>query len=97
MGLWVFPNKADSMNLSVTVQRQIDLFSQVTWNSKVLENQDVIPNALVVHEITHLQFPSFHFPEADEGGNAWPNVAKMLALARPFWRICPKCYEGPPK
>ena len=44
MGLWVFPNKADSMNLSVTVQRQIDLFSQVTWNSKVLENQDVIPN-----------------------------------------------------
>ncbi len=43
-------------------------------------------NALVVHEITHLQFPPFHFPEADEGGNAWPNVAKMLALARPFYR-----------
>ena len=35
-------------------------------------------NALVVHEITHLQFPPFHFPEAYQGGNAWPNDQNAL-------------------
>ena len=42
------------MNLSVTVQRQIDLFSQVTWNSKVLENQDVIRRIIQVHMVVFM-------------------------------------------
>ena len=63
------------MNLSVAVQRQIDLFSQVTRTVKgevSKENQGVIPmSTALVH---HLHFPPFHFPEAYQGGNAWPNV-----------------------